>query len=566
MDNIIKDTAGKIETIIAQAVQEGQKATEAYWTEMLDALREEVNLIRASMGEETPIDDKSFIVKYQEHVMGFEKKALSSLKESKEYGSSFKDISEAAYMYAGGFAGISSEQDRFFQLAAREKVKYSPHIRNIANTVQYAIAPSTVKIDIPNDQVDTIIEEELKKNKFQKRLKGWIRNCFVDGELFPLIFVRSDGTVKIRQVDPQEVVDIETHPEDKETILSYKREVTDLSSSETKTYYYPDYEYEEQKEDEIDGKESENASQFPDGVYCMHFHYGFRDYERCEIPLMPVLRYDRIYTDLLMDLARLYHERSRVVWILKVRSGKQNGVDRTTLPFRDSVIKIETDDKTWRIEDPKLGDFNSREYGHPHRLAVSAGVSFPEYLVYSDSSNQSYASLRKSDSPFALVIQSTQSMWEGNLKEFIGFIIKKKVEKNQLPEYTEIERPPIEEVFNLMAALDSKDSAKISECLEGIKVNEAAKEKKRVKTVDLPVTVIFPKNIGDNPLLFAQAVSILVQAGIMSKRTARKWIGIDPDIEAMLVKYDTPVDVQTGKTEQTETNTEKKITRDTYAS
>jgi hypothetical protein len=519
----------------------------------VDGLRTEFKALTETMNDGDPLKDNSFIKRYQESLDSFESKALVKLKESKEY----ENISEAAYLYSGGFTGISPEQDRFFQIAAREKAKYSPHIRNIKNTVRESIVPSDVKIDIPNDLIDSDIEKTLSDNKFQKRLKGWVENCFVDGEIFPLVFVRRDGTIKIRQVDPQEITEFERHPEDKETILTYTREYD--NNEGLQKVFYQDFDYEIQIEDEIDGYQSEND--FMQGVYCTQFKYGYRDYERCEIPLQPILRYDRIYSDLLMDLARLYHERSRVVWILKVRSGKQGSVDRSTLPFRDSVIKIETDDKTWRIEDPHLSDFNSKEYGHPHKLAVAAGVGFPEYLVFSDSSNSSYATLRSATGPFKMFEQSTQSMWSDNLESFIRFIIRKKVEKKVLPEYVIIERPPLQEVLKIVDLLKTGDSVKLQEAVSSIQ--EIEKENRKVKTVDIPITVIFPKNMGDNPLLFAQATSILVQAGIISQRTARKWVGVDPDIEALLVKYNTSMDVKTGSTEQPETNLDNKLRRDT---
>jgi hypothetical protein len=272
-------------------------------------------------------------------------------------------------------------------------------------------------------------------------------------------------------------------------------------------------------------------------------------------------------------LSRLYHERSRVSWILKIKSGKQGAVDRSVLPFQGAVIKLETDDRTWRTEDPHLTDFNSRDYGAVHRSAISAGAGMAEAVVFEDSSNQSYASLRHADTPFSMLVADTQRMWSNDLKIFIRTILRELVKHEVLPEKIKIEKVPVAEALKLVTGLLSKNSEdiklvqeaadKLKVIMESAQVNEFV-ESQIVNTVDLPITIIFPRSLGDNPLLFAQAVTILSQAGIISTRTAQKWIGLDSKIEAMLIKYDIPKDnVQTGKTETARTNYDKKLNRDT---
>jgi hypothetical protein len=368
------------------------------------------------------------------------------------------------------------------------------------------------------------------------------------------MFMRDDGTVKFRTIDPFEIKEFEFHPEDKETILAYKR-VSGSDLKGEKDRWYADANYYEQLEDKVDGETSQN--ELEEGVLLFYFKYGYRDGYRGEQPLLPILRYDRIYEDVLLDLARLYHERSSVVWILRILGNNSNVFSRSDTPVKGAKYKIETDFKRWRIEDTKLSDFNSSDYARPHRLAMAAGVGIPEYAVFQDSSNQSYASLRRADGPLSLLTQSTQNMWCVDVAEMVRVILRELVARRQIEATYKISKLPFEEIIRLIS-IDNLQEAEL-----------IAKDKNKlieVDTVDLPIAVIFPKLQNDNPLLFAQSLSVLILAGVLSRRTAMKMLGVDPDNELSLISLD-PIKLitqaGTGKTEQPETNYDRKMDKGT---
>jgi len=542
---------------ITNAINQARKDTENSLLGTIQGLKEEVASLSAMVynDKSLPEYEKAFIARYQESIDNLENRTKKR----------FEKLDESAFVIAGGLMQSTVEEDKFFQLAARDKVRYSPFIRNIRNIIVSAALSGNIKVDIPHEETDQAVEKILASNKFSQKLKSWIANEFVDGEIFIPMFMRQDGTTKFRWLDPQEIMDIEHHPNDNEVILSFVRQFNSNGSTNIKNY--PHVDYYEQLEDEVDGVSSKFQLESEPLVF--YFKYGYRPEDRGELPLIPILRYDRIYEDVLIDAARLYHERSRVLWIRRlIGSNQQTGFSRTDLPTKGGVVKVETDYLRWRVEPSHLSDHVNREYGRIFRLAIAAGVGLPEYLIFEDSSNQSYASLRSANNPFYLTIGYIQSHWVDNIKELVRVVLRELVKRNILPEEVEIERLPIQEAYNIIAevtkAMDMKDSNLLQEAKN--KVDITKREKITTKTIDLPVAVMFPKPVSDQPLLQAQALSILRQAGIISKRTSMKILGLDPQTEILLLKYEEPKEIPSkstvgGKTELPQTNLDRKIAR-----
>jgi hypothetical protein len=552
MDELVETTSKELATVLQAAIDKSREETAKSFIEEMRFLREQVEQLSSIIetGPKTKYKDSIYYESYDE------------IKNSPK----FENLSEAAFLAVGGISQVTPEEDSYFQVAARDKARYSPFIRNIINLVGSATLSTGIKIDIPNEEVDTIITNILTKAKFNSKLKGFVRNEYTDGEIFIARYMRSDGTVKYRTLDAQEITEIEYHPEDKETVLAVKRDWFDTKYKPHTTWYAISG-YEEQKEDEIDGAYSDHDSEVEENPIVFFFRYGYREGRRGETPLLPVLRYDRIYEDVLLDLARLYHERSSVAWILKLKGNNPNILDRTDRPVRGAKIKIETDNKVWRVEDVKISDFNSDNYAKPHRLAIAAGVGIPEYLLFQDISNASYASLRAAGGPFDMLISSIQDRWVENIQEMVKDILKGLVKKGKLKSEYEIAKlPSMQEILNL-GKLEG------TELKEGADILKAKVTKVKVKTEELPVSVIFPTAHDDNPLLTAQATSILVQAGIMSRRTAMKLIGLDPENENALISVDRLVNVMNNngttqpnsqpRSQQPETNYANKMNRDT---
>ncbi len=553
-DKIVNDAGSEISSIIEKTIIRAREESASLFLDEIRMLREQLeDLSQAVESGYKPAYARESIYDPYDQV-------------KKKY----PNLSESAFVASGGTSIYTPEEDSFFLRACRDKYRYSPVIRKIVNLVSSLTLSSGIKIDIPAEEVDKLISDNLNKAKFNKKLKGFVKNHYTDGEIFIAMFMRPDGTVKFKTIDAQEIREIEFHPEDKEVILAIKREWDD-DKNKFHTQWYKTNQYIEQLEDEIDGVESAHASDFTEWPIVFYFKYGHREGQRGEMPLLPILRYDRIYEDVLIDLAKLYHERASVVWILKLKGNNPNLLDRTDRPVQGSKIKIETDNKVWRTENLNLGDTNSEQYARPHRLAIAAGVGLSEHAVFEDITNASYASLRAAGSSTDITIKSNQGSWVDNVEEIVRCIIKFYVEKGFLEEeYEVVKLPALQEVFNLLY-------------LEGEELKEAigsvsSKTKKvKIKTVDLPISVIFPQPQQDNPLIVAQAVTLLVQAGLMSSRTAMKLMGLDPENETSLITLDAltrtmvnmPTDPNTAnnknkvRSQQPRTNYDRKLDKGT---
>ncbi|MDD5109543.1 MAG: hypothetical protein PHC29_08635 [Candidatus Omnitrophica bacterium] len=563
---------------VDEIIKSKMKELDSYYMETITALQTEIAEMNLAYEKQGNNVDRSFIMTYQE--------SLDKAKEKykKKYGSD-ENFNEALFtMASGGYIEYSEEEHEWFIKAAREKERYSPIVRNIRNLIVNAVLASELKVDIPHEETDEAITKILEKNNFSERLKRWISTSYIDSEIFPFVHFGNKGNIKIREVDPLEIIEIIRHPQDADMVMGYKREYEQLDHT-VKTKYYKDYNTTIIEEDD-----SLDPYQWPypssdtvDNSFMLWFKYGARNRERGELPLAPVMRWERIYEDIVIDLARLYHERAKVIWLLKITGNKSSQLDRNELPVKSGTIKLESENRTWRIEDPKLTAQVSENYGNPHRSMIAAGAGIPTHLVFMDSSSQSYASLRHASSPFNSLIKSIQYDLTNFIKYFIRIILVGMVERGQLPTQVEIEQLPqqdstiiVAEVLSMVAKKQENfEEYNLSENLdklleeiknEGVSGKKAEKKKVKVSTIDLPINIIFPKQESDNPLILAQAINVLVQSKVLSLRTARKMLGLDPSIEAALVNFDFSIPYMGGKSEQPEKNTARKVDRGQYGS
>jgi len=480
----------------------------------IEALKNEIEMIR---GEK---EAGRYIIPFSEQLKEF-------------YDESKEEKLKEDYIFGGGVFSYTSEGNRTSLIkASRFRTEISPFIRNITNTLKASVTNKSVKIDIPNEKVDVVINDILKRNYLNRKLKGWVTNTFVDSEIFIRLYVRNDGNFLIRDTDPLEVTDIIYDEDDLENIKGFERQYSHPNSGMITRYYRNGSNDEEDYE-----RDYEN------NIFMLYFKYGTRPGKRGESQLLPVLRWDRIYEDNLLDLATLYHERSKVVWIKEIRGNDVNSLGTTTKPYNSSVFRVETDTVKWRIEDSKLQDFNDDQYGRVHRLAIAAGVTFPETYVFSDSTKTAYASLRKAETPFSLLIEDTRAMWSENIKDMVKLMIRELVKIKKLPKTTTIKRIPQHKFVEALALIERhKDNyERLYEAFDNF---DSEEEEVRIKTEDIPVAVFFPQHTLDNPLQQAQALEVLRRAGIISQRTAIKRAGEDPELEMALMKYDvTPISV-----------------------
>jgi len=228
---------------------------------------------------------------------------------------------------------ISLPELHAFQDAAIKKERTDPHARSIVDNIQRYTVGRGVKFHCAVPEVEDWLRDFWKLNKMEGKQKRMVRSWFLEGEYFVMFFCSSEsGRVKLRKIKTKELAEIETHSEDAETRLAYKRVYTKNGNEEEE--WYPDVSYYEQKGDELDGQDSKHEREFVGGENTLvHFiKTGLEDEIRGRVPMEAILPYLKYYEDIIIDGCRRAHEEMKVVWIQSIRGSGAGarGAEATT--------------------------------------------------------------------------------------------------------------------------------------------------------------------------------------------------------------------------------------------
>ena len=414
------------------------------------------------------------------------------------------------------------------QDAAFNKSHTDPIIKSIANNVQFYTIGRGMRFEAANEKVQNVLTEYWVANKMNEMQKKMVRSAWVEGEYFILYFVNPrTGRVKWRRIPNKDITDIETHPEDINTILSYKREFIRNKKSEER--WYQDINYQVQLEDDIDAQTSEQS--FDSDKYMQFIKYGEENELRGRVPMDTVLRYSKLYKDWVYDRARLNHERSKVVWIKELLRGyeaKSHTMQAQRSP-KGGVMLIETQGVKYRIEAPKIDARDAKDDGLAILYQVCAGVNMPVSLVNQRYDEQVYASIRKADAPFASFIMTNQDFWADEFDEMFKFVIRINIdagelpEKSMVPKFTSMKRlEEIQHKINEMIC-DGKTDKEIIKEVEPMVRGKQKQES--VPTKDVHITKIFPEIVKEDIFNMSRSLEIHRRIGILSAQTGAEKAG-----------------------------------------
>ena len=444
------------------------------------------------------------------------------------------DVKEDTWSAVGGNANTARAQTVSelwtMQDAAFNKVHSDPHARAIVDNIQRYTIGRGLKFEAASKDVQKVLNDFWYVNGMDLRQKSFIRSTFIEGELFILYFINyATGNVRIRRVRSSEITDIETHPEDIQTILTYKREYS--ANSEYYVVYYPDIGYYDQLVDTFTGARSAYSDSFSKNKMIQFVKYGEEDEVRGRVPMDSVLMFLKLYYNFLIDRARLIHERSKVVWIKKVlgRGKEIKNLKPMRSPKGGSML-IETDTVSYRIERPNLESSEAKQDGLALLYAIGSGVTMPLHILDQRTSESVYSSLRKADSPWAQAIIDNQDFWAAQFDKMLRVAIKANVEAGVLPEKVRVPKYDEDKLVEAMdlinrMVVDGEDSEKIVR--EVSPILEGAHTVISMPTVEVPITKIFPDVVKEDYLQQAKVLQIHQQMGIASQRTLAEKAGYD---------------------------------------
>ena len=324
-------------------------------------------------------------------------------------------------------------------------------------------------------------------------MQQWMSNELqIYGEIFLRFFINPiDGAVKLAMVDPVEIVDIVTDPDNIRNPVAYLREYRKTAS--------PD--------EWINGFRSgdswfptidETVNEVIDSADVLHVKVNnVSNRKRGLSELYRVLPWLDAYGRWLEDRMNINRARGTFAFLRKVPTVPSRAAGpfetdssgKYVVPKAGSILVVH-EDEDWQVLSPSIGADDAKEDGRAIKLMISAGSGIFEHY-FGDPSTGNLATARSMELPMVKKFEDRQRLFENVFRKMFARVIDSAVDAGTLPGDVE----------------------------HGVEVN-------------------FPPIVPDDVKLLTDTLIKQVDAGLLSKDSARRmipWIG-DPSKEAEAVK------------------------------
>ncbi len=262
----------------------------------------------------------------------------------------------------------------------------------------------------------------------------------VDGELFFAVFLGTKGQATIRRIDPLEITELISDPDDIEDVRYYKREWMDTQSALHEAYYRS---FANIKNEPCPDSLGMKIQKTDDALV---YHLAINDLgQRGNSYLMPALEWIKLYRKFLASRVAVMLALARFAWKMKVQGG-QTTVDAMKAVYHEQEIKagstaIENQAADLQPIRPDSGAGQAYQDGRQLKLQVSAATGWPEQY-FGDISIGNLATAKTVELPVQKMCESYQSVWRGVYDDLFELIL----EYNGIPEdkwYVDIDFPAI---------------------------------------------------------------------------------------------------------------------------
>ena len=234
----------------------------------------------------------------------------------------------------------------------------------------------------------------------------------VDGELFFALFLGPNGSATIRWIDPLEITEIITNPDDLEDVRYYKREWTNTQSQQKVAYYKS---FGNQKDVATPDSLGKSITSTEDALV---YHVPINDLsgQRGNSYLLPAIQWIELYRQFLASRAAIMLALARFAWKTR-RQGGATDVAKAKAQVSEAKIPA----ASWLIENlgsdtqpikTDTGATNAYQDARMLRLQVSAASGWPEQY-YGDISTGNLATAKTVELPVMKMCQSYQTLWHG---------------------------------------------------------------------------------------------------------------------------------------------------------
>ncbi len=244
----------------------------------------------------------------------------------------------------------------------------------------------------------------------------------VDGEVFFAVFLGAKGRATIRRIDPLEITEILTDPDDAETVMFYKRDWTDRQGK-TRIAYYRSFSNKDNKP-ALDAQGKSITSTEDALVY--HLLYNSNE-ERGNPLLLPALDWIKQYRRFLASRVAIVLALAKFAWKNKV-AGSAATVAAVKSVYQDAVpasgsMAVENASSDLQPIKVETGAGNAYNDGRMLKLQICAAVGIPEQY-FGDISIGNLATAKTVELPMLKMFQSYQAIWGDAYNEIDDLVLE----------------------------------------------------------------------------------------------------------------------------------------------
>ena len=274
----------------------------------------------------------------------------------------------------------------------------------------------------------------------------------VDGDVFFAVFLGPSGEATIRRIDPLEITEIITDPDDIENVMYYRRVWSTRQGIPKETVYRSASNIEGKSCLDINGA---TVSKTDDALvyHCAYNTIG----QRGNPLLLPAMDWIKQYRRFLASRVAVMLALARFAWKVKVQGG-QTAVTAAKAVYQDQTpaagsVAIENMASDMQPIRTDSGAGQAYQDGRMLKLQICAAVGIPEQY-FGDISTGNLATAKTVELPMLKMFQSYQAVWAEVYKN-INEIVLKHNGVNPDSWYVDMDFPAIapEDVVSIAAAL-----------------------------------------------------------------------------------------------------------------
>lgn len=292
-------------------------------------------------------------------------------------------------------------------------------------------------------EIQAVIDEfwTAKRNKIPYFFPMYVNRFNIDGEAFFVFFInQSNGRVTLREIEPQEIMEVVCDPEDSTAAVYFKRQYSVREGTvidgtvNTKTVWYKSV-------DCIDNLTLTNSVKVPDGsiiagdndgstgldVYVFHFKNSLLTNRRRGLStLTNHLPWLREFKDILRARTMINKGRSAYFLDVSIKEGTELDVKREAAkhrnPPRVGSVNVHTDRLVYQFLTPNIqGADVQSDLSEIKNMAAMGSMLPPDILGEMGKGN--YQNSARTKFPFLRSMEFQQELWEFALKFGVMWVV-----------------------------------------------------------------------------------------------------------------------------------------------